>query len=84
MVMTWAAIVKFAMQALAAFAKFLGDRQLLTAGQAQALAEGQKDAIERFDRASNAAAQMDAGKPSDPDWVQRVRDRGRTGGGPKP
>ena len=70
----WGSLLAGLVQLIGAVARYMGDRQMLAAGEATAIAEGQRETLARIDAARNAAAAMDipAGGST---WADRVRDR---------
>jgi hypothetical protein len=74
--MEWLAVATGLVKLLGAFAKWLGDRQLIKAGEAQAIAEGTDAILDRLAKSKQAADAMDAPHGADAGvWSQRVRDR---------
>jgi len=76
--MGWIAFIQAVVKLLAEFAGYLGDRQLIKAGEAQAVKEGLNETIARLAAAGKAAAAGDSDDPDHRAWAERVRDRFRT------
>jgi hypothetical protein len=73
--MGWVALLTGIVKVLAEFAGYLGDRQLISAGEAQAVKEGLHEAIARMAAAKKAAAAGDSDDPDHRAWADRVRKR---------
>ncbi len=74
--MDWGAAVLALLKLLGALSDYLGRRQLLAAGQAQAIAAGLQTVIDELARARRAAdAIAHPRSASDDDYARRLRDR---------
>jgi hypothetical protein len=74
--MGWGAALAGLLKLLVALAQYLGNKQLLDAGAAKAIAEGANDTLARIAAARDAAAAIEhPATRADADWADRVRDR---------
>lgn len=71
--MSWLGILKLLLSLAGSVAKIVADRQLISAGEAQAVAEGLRNATDTLDKARR---RIDAVR-SDPDELERLRRRFR-------
>jgi hypothetical protein len=69
----WLGLIVSILQAVAEVTKFLGDRQLLKAGEAQAIADGLSQTIENVEKAN--AARADVLADPDGDYAVSVRSK---------
>jgi len=56
-------------------AQYAGDRQLISAGEAKAIAAGTQATMERLEDARKGRDAMLAGDGGDAEWLSRVRDK---------
>lgn len=74
--MTWLAVLKALLSLAGSVAKIVADRQLISAGEAKAVAKGLQNATDTLDKARR---RIDAVR-ADPDERERLRDRFRDPG----
>ena len=70
----WGSLLAGLVQLIGAVARYMGDRQMLAAGEATAISEGQRETLARIELARKSTAAMDAGPGRDA-WAERVRKR---------
>lgn len=76
--MVWLGLVKAALALVGELSRLLAQRQLIAAGEAQAIAEGVTATLANIDRARSAAAAVEAPRDdADLRYVERLRRRYR-------
>ncbi len=71
--MNWVAIIQVLIKAVAGVVDYLGTRQLLDAGQSQAISEGLKATLDNLEKAN--AAQEEIRNNPDGDYARSVREK---------
>lgn len=71
--MAWLSLLSGIIKLVSEFARYLGNKKLIDAGAAEAVAKGQADVLESLRRVQAARDAM--ATDSDPGWSQRVRDK---------
>lgn len=71
--MPWLAIIQLVLKAVAGVVDYLGNRQLLEAGKAQALTEGLRTTLDNVEKANVVRAELSTNP--DGDFAARLRDK---------